>query len=635
MLIKTVYINKALSNDSTYNVSTSITIPNGISGNYYLFVKADNDKLITDIDTTNNKKSACKNTGGAKLKRINLTPPPDLQITTWSVPSTATSGQPMKINWKVENKGTGTTVSGAWKDQFYLSTDYSIDGGDVLLAEKQHTGNMAVNASYKDSVDAVIPINKIGNFIVLLKTDAANVEYEHNNEGNNTVSAITTASQAPPADLIVSSITSPDSVISGHDINVSWKVKNNGSNPASGTMYDNIYLSTDQIQDGSDLLLASVYHPITLAPTSQSSMSKTLNVSGVPLGNYYVLVATDVLNNIHESNDTNNTATASNLLNVNIPLLPIAIKTPDTLSNNEKIYHRIEIPSNLAGESLLITLKGDSVKGDNQIFVKFGSIADGSNFDYKYREPFAGNQEIIIPELLEGTYYLLTTGKTSAATNQNITLFARILPFEIRKVTPSQGGNTGEVTVLIEGSKLDSGMIFLLTNVLSGSSPVDTGEISSNYPSILATDLRFQDPTMAYATFNLVGYDTGYYDVKGFKDNLETSLKNGFKVVPGNAGELNVSVFRPGNMRTNNVATIKVLFNNEGNIDMVNQKIIISSNTGAPIAFKPEDLSKGYTTLEITVQEDGGPPGRLRPGGNGSIDIYTKASNALGFTIVK
>ena len=291
----------------------------------------------------------------------------------------------------------------------------------------------------------------------------------------------------------------------------------------------------------------------------------------------------------------------------------------------------------MIGESLLITLKADSVKGNNEIFVRHGSMVSGSEFDYKYREPFKGNQEIIIPELKEGTYYLLTAGqKTGPPTWQPIILFARIMPFEIRKVTPSVGGNTGQVTVLVEGSKLDVGMTFSLSRNGAGY-PVSVGDTMANYNyrSISPTSIISIDPTEVYVTFKLTGYDTGYYDVNGIKSFERTTLKKGFKVVPGNEGDLNISVSRPGNMRTNNITSMKVLFNNNGNVDIIDKKIIISSEGGAPISLTQEGLSKGLTSLEIVVQESGGPSGRLRPGGNGSVDVYTKASNALGFTIIK
>ncbi|MCB9252822.1 MAG: right-handed parallel beta-helix repeat-containing protein [Flavobacteriales bacterium] len=634
--LKTIFINKALDKDSTYTISQFVTIPNGYSGPYYLVVANDITNKVMDVDTSNDYKYVCDQYGQPKKLEIKLTPPPDLQITSWDVPTTATSGQPFKAKWKVDNKGTGATRSGAWKDQFYLSTDYTIGSGDILLGEKTHVGNLNVSGSYNDSLNLIIPNSQVGNFIVLIRTDGANVEYEHTNEGNNVVSAIITASKAPPADLIVTTVTAPDSVISGKTINVAWDVKNQGSNPASGSLRDNIYLSVDARQDANDVLLGTVQYSINLAPNATISRNMNVNVSGVPLGDYNVLVTTDVLNNINESIDTNNSNISGNLLNVTVPILPIDVKTNDTLDDNEQIYHRIIIPNNLAGESMLITLKGDSINGDNQIYVKYEDIVTGSNFDYKFREPFMGNQEIIIPELMEGTYYLLTTGKTYVGNKQDITLLARILPFEIRKVTPGSGGNTGEVTVLIEGSKLDSGTLFTLERL--GSPPfANLGDTSLNYNYRQTVPERtvLLDPTKVYVTFNLTGYDTGFYDIKGIKPNETTVLKNGFKVVPGDGGDLNVTIARPGNQRTNNVSSMQVLFTNDGNVDIVDHKIIITSNTGAPIALDPNDLSKNQTSVEITVQENGGPPGRLRPQGNGAVDIYTKASNALGFTILK
>jgi parallel beta-helix repeat protein len=636
ILLASVTVNKPLEKDSTYTMKYALKIPNGLSGNYYILVRADREKLIMDDDTTNNWKPICKSTGGAKLITINLTPPSDLQITSWDVPTTATSGQPMKVKLTVENKGSGATVSGNWNDQIYLSTDYIVDGTDIFLGEKQHSGNLSVNGSYSDSINVTIPINKVGNFIVLIRTDGSNLEYEHFNEGNNLVSSITTASKAPPADLIVSVINSPDSVISGKAVDIDWKIKNKGSNPASGYLRDNIYLSKDSVQDGEDLLLGSSYYYISLTPNSEIARNMNVLVSGIALGDYNVLVTTDVMNNINEANDTNNTEIAPNKLNVSVPILHIGVTTPDTLSDGENIYHRIIIPDTLAGESMIITLKADSINGDNQIYVRFGGVASGSEFDYKYRDPFTGNQEIIIPELLEGTYYLLTSGNVSPGNVQNITLHARIMPFEIRKVTPKVGGNTGEVTVLIEGSKLDNTTKYYLLDSMPNIAPVDIGEKTGKGGiGVKPRQIIALDPTQAFVTFDLNGFDTGFYNVVAVKNDQVATLVKGFQIVQGNAGNLNVSITRPGNMRTGNIASIKILFNNDGNIDLINHKIIITSNTGAPIAFSAEDLVKGYSSLEIIVEEPGGPENRLRPGGSGGVDIYTKATNALGFTIVK
>ncbi|NUM31917.1 MAG: right-handed parallel beta-helix repeat-containing protein [Bacteroidetes bacterium] len=634
--LKTIPTNKSLKKDSSYSISSTITIPNGTEGKYYLIVKTDVGKVITDVDTNNNKKTVCKGNGFAKLFVIELTPPPDLRFISWNVPSTAISGQKMKIKWKVENNGTGATRSGSWTDKVYLSTDYNIDGNDYGFGYVRHSGNVSNGGNYTDSVENYIPIDITGNYIVILKTDDVNEEYEHTNEGNNTVTGITTISKAPPADLIVSYISSPDSVISGKNINVTYKVKNIGSNPASGYLRDNIYLSVDNKQDASDYKINSELYSISLGTGSENTKNHTLNVSGVPLGDYYVIVSTDVMNNINEISDTNNSSYSSNKLNVNVPILKIGVKEFDTLPDNSKIYYRILIPDELEGETMLITLKADSIKGNNEMYVRFNDIASSSSFDYKHGDPFKGNQEIIIPELKKGTYYLLTTGKTSAGDTQKISLLARILPFEIRKVSPKKGGNTGEVTVLIEGSKFTDETIFMLLDTALGGSGITDGEEEMyQYSTSSPLNSNFIDPTKVYATFNLKGMKKSKYHVKAVKEMEETILKNSFTIEAGTNENLIVTMERPGNTRRNMILYWDIIFANFGNTDIVNKKLRIVSSGGAPIALDPNDLKKVYREIEVTVQGDEGPPNRLSPGGYGKVRIYTESSGALGITIIK
>jgi hypothetical protein len=154
-------------------------------------------------------------------------------------------------------------------------------------------------------------------------------------------------------------------------------------------------------------------------------------------------------------------------------------------------------------------------------------------------------------------------------------------------------------------------------------------------PLLTPTRVVSLDPTQVYVTFNLLNYDTGYYDVVGVRGIETTSLVDGFQVVPGDIGDLNVSVFRPGNTRTGNNIALKVIFTNTGNVDLVNQRVIVTSTSGAPIGFTIDDLAKDVYSLEVLVQEDAGPAGRLRPGASGSVEIFSKASGALGFTIIK
>ena len=143
--------------------------------------------------------------------------------------------QPIRVIYKVTNKGSGPTLNGYWNDQVYLSTDYTIDGMDRRIGNKVHTGDLKVDSCYSDTMDVTIPSNFTGNYILIILTDGENREYEFNKEDNNTASTIVTVSKSPPADLIVSSVTATDSVVSGEQITVSWAIQNIGTKPGHGT----------------------------------------------------------------------------------------------------------------------------------------------------------------------------------------------------------------------------------------------------------------------------------------------------------------------------------------------------------------------------------------------------------------
>jgi hypothetical protein len=497
---------------------------------------------------------------------------------------------------------------------------------------------LSPGSSYSVNKNFTIPISKSGNFIVIIKTDVTNAVYEHNKETNNTASSISTFSLAPPSDLIVSQIISPDSVKSGGNILVTWKLKNQGSNPAQGYCVDNVYLSVDKNVDAGDLLLGSDNAYLSLGQGSELTKNRTYNVSGVPLGNYYVLVQTDVLNGINESIDTNNTLNSFNQLNVDVPLITIGTIYNDTLPNNNSQYYRFVVPDSLKGESFLVTLRADSAKGNNEMYVRYVSLVTAADFDYKHGQPFQGNQEIIIPEVDSGTYYLLVTGNTSGGSVQNLEILIRVLPFEIRRVSPVSGGREGDVTLKIEGSKFTEGTEFYLGDLPGLPNSATYGEFDNYVGSGAQAVIEFQDPTIAYASFNLRPLEFGDQDVVAIrpadeKGGLSATLEDGFEVVASGQEDVQVEVLYPSSTRANAIITMKVIFTNKGNNDVIGKKLVVSSTAGAPIAFSEADLSKGETTIEFIMEETGGPPGRLRPDGNGSVVIYTKTSSALGIIV--
>jgi hypothetical protein len=251
--------------------------------------------------------------------------------------------------------------------------------------------------------------------------------------------------------------------------------------------------------------------------------------------------------------------------------------------------------------------------------MKYLHIPTRNVYDYAYSAPYSGNQEVIIPSLHDSTYYILIYGSTTSAVQQKISLYAKILHFEIRSVDADEGGNTGKVTIILNGSKFDS----TLQIRLKGDSA-----------TYVAEKVVYVNPTKVFATFNLSGAKLGIYDVEAIKPTLETArLVDGFSIVRGVPSDLEINVSRPANVRTQAIVSMTVEWSNNGNTDIDIPTLVLKSLASAPIGLTIPEIDAKKTQLEFELREYNGPQYVLRPGSSGSVLVYSKSTAGLGFLI--
>jgi len=360
--------NGPLDNQGIYTDDQFFDIPNGTSGTYYLLLVADHRYQTEDRNISNNIKIV--NTANANnTVFIEQVPTPDLAITNFATVSDGTAGQPFTLEYTVTNIGVATAQPD-WSDKVYLSDDFIIDAEDLTLASIPNGTSLSPQQSYTKSEDVFLPQTAKGNYIIIVQTDANDALYEHQAENNNQIAFPIVVDQAPPADLKVTNIEVPtEKITSGTSYNLTWTVANEGAFPASGFTKDIIYLSTDPIWDITDIALTEWTDRIDLAPLSEETRMAEVSIAGVATGDYYIIIKTDVLNNISESREENNTSTSDNQLCITVPELQIGIAKIDTLPNNEGLIYRIEIPDSLAGQTLFTTLIGDVQNGTNELYI--------------------------------------------------------------------------------------------------------------------------------------------------------------------------------------------------------------------------------------------------------------------------
>ncbi|MCX6270150.1 MAG: hypothetical protein NTU44_02840 [Bacteroidetes bacterium] len=616
-----IYLGRVFHNGSVppgqlYSSGSNTLIPNGMQGDFHLYVRIDVYNYNLDPNIANNFLFFKGPGGQLKILHINLTPPPDLVFANFSCPEYGTTGQPITLTWKIKNQGVGITPDYNWVDKIFLSTDFIADNqGDALLATIVHPATLPVDSEYTVTREVFLPIWAAGNYIVLVVTDATDIIYEGTNENNNLASQTLLIQQPPPCDLVVSQIIPPGAAVAGENLSLTWTIMNQGTNPAVGTMKDMVYFSRDTAWDINDIYFGSLNGYISLGPQANVNRSVSATLTGVAPGQWYIIVRTDVLNNIYEGNDNNNTSYAVQTLQVTVPELPLNTWIVHALTNYSPLYYRIEIPLGLAGETMLVNLAGDSIFGSNELYLRFSDLPSRTSYDYAYSFPNSGNQEVILPSLQAGTYYLMAYGSTTGGTIQNIRLKARILNFQVLSVDAAQGGNTGSVTLKITGSKFVPAMeVFLIR-----------GETK-----IKGTNLLFIDASRVYASFDLSGADTGTYQVMAGKFCQGYAvLENGFSIVDGGIPDLQVVVYQPSSVRPLGIATIVIEFTNNGNTDLVAPNGELTSVANAPLSFTVTGLNQNLTSLVIPFREPGGPPDILRPGMSGTITVYARASSGL------
>jgi subtilase family serine protease len=265
-------------------------MPSGLAaGTYYIFARADADGTVFETYENNNNLVRAISVG------------PDLIVTSLAAPAAVAPGSVVSIGDTVKNQGGGLT--GASTTRFYLSTNVSFDGADILLDGGRQVPSLSTGASSTGSTAVAIPADlAVGTYYLIARADADNVVAETYETNNTLVRAVQSG-----ADLVVSGFTVPFAIGAGTTILITDTTKNQGSGPA-GRSTTRFYLSTNLALDAADTLLSSGRAVDALAAGMSSSGSTSVTIPAeLTVGTYYVIAKADGDNSVVESAEANNT----------------------------------------------------------------------------------------------------------------------------------------------------------------------------------------------------------------------------------------------------------------------------------------------------------------------------------------
>ena len=411
---------------------------------------------------------------------------------------------------------------------------------------------------------------------------------------------------ASDIDLVITTVYGPDIGIAGQEATVEWRGENIGTAYAEGAWHDAVYLSGDTVWSTDDILLGSFLHTGEVGPGQSYENAADVTLPGVPPGGYYFIVRANSAHEVFEGQNLANNSTASyGTIGMSLPTLELGVPEAGQLpATGSAMYYRLAVPEN---KNLKVTLDGAN-GAVNELYVKFGDVPSRQSFDVRGARPGLADQSVSLANIWGGDYFVMVYGADLPGP-EDYTITAFLAGFAIDTVNPATGSNTGQVTVLVDGSQFDANS--------------DVRLIDSNDQAAVPLAVKFIDTGRLAATFDLTGLPTGLSDIRVINTgNVTTTLTDGFEIIAGIPGRLETNLISPARVRYGRNYIAYIEYTNTGGTDLVAPTLMLSSASGLSTFSLSPDHSGATPNLRILATSPGGLPGILSPGASGRVTVY-------------
>lgn len=585
-LLENVSVSK-LSKGASLNQKATITIADGTVGSKFIIVTVDKDNAIEETDEDNN-------TAKAQFTSVQ-SPVADLVISNFTIEGELKAGQSATVKATVKNIGEVATRKDKWADAFYLCADYNFNQKTATqIGSKSHVGTLQPGESYDLTATIKVPTDAQGYYVVYAVADANSSLYETNKTNNQarTTAAISN-SFATPADLAITKLSAPSSVTAGETITITYTIQNNSDNTASGQLRDVIYMSKDNKLDASDEMVGVVSGNVEIESGNSIVREATGRITNMVEGNYYIIVKTNSTHSIAETDYENNNKVADASSSLSYARLSLGGTATAVTSG----LFKLPVHDGISAKTLGLKMSHPE-ESPATMYVAYESVPTTAKYDRKSSILEDNQQELLIPNVQSGNYYILAqvnsaTGKSlnefwlsdqTADNDVPMTISTDEVQFGATSLSIKEGGNGGWITTDVRGALFDSIMDFRLLR-------------DKQY--IPAESITFHDQTSTRTIFNLNDAAVGTYDVVSeLPDGTQATLPNGFQVLPGTSVGLGVKLEGPKVTRLNGASPISVTYANGGNTDVSICELLIVVE-GGNIATSIEGLKEGKQDLHL------------------------------------
>jgi|YNPBryunderm2012_1023409.scaffolds.fasta_scaffold02837_2 hypothetical protein len=303
-----------------------------------------------------------------------------------------------------------------------------------------------------------------------------------------------------------------------------------------------VRFSESAVWDIGDAFFGRVHHEGNVPGGGTYSHTLAAPLPGVLPGQYHVIIRSDILNHIPESNEANNVGASLDRVEIDVQLLELGVPQSGNLSQGRSVYYRT--PFLTAGETVRFRLHGVE-DAYTELYVRRGEMPSRNEYDYAAKQPFVSDQEIVMPVQQAGVYYVMAYA-TVAAGAPAYTISADVVPFSIRSIQSDRVGNSGWATIKVSGARFQPDTQFFL--------------LDSDSNVLPAVRTYIQDSVTAFVTFDLYAVSTGVYTVAAYDPvrNLSVLLEDSLTVVAGTGYDMERHELVSGSTRSHHhVAVVR------------------------------------------------------------------------------
>lgn len=601
--VNTVSVNQG----SISVVNKSITLNDYQYGDYYLLVSH---------NAENSDEVSGENPVLAKAITSVQSPLPDLAVSDVTIEGKWKNGEEAVVRATVANIGDSSTRKDKWTDIFYLSEDYAFNPSSAIkIGSKTHVGILNPDEKYEIDAEVKLPADVKGYYVLYVVADGNEAVVEKNKDNNRaqTIAYVADAYDTP-ADLAIKKISVPARISAGEPFTISYTIENNGDFAANGLLRDVYYLSEDSELDQNDIMVGYASDEIEIEAGSEIIRTATGRLTNISEGEYYFIVRTNSTHNIPETDYENNDLISPSSLNVDFLRLPLG----GTETVRTSGLFKLDVTNDMQGKTLgiYLTCPDESTSG---IYTAFENVPSTAKYDLAAIDVETEEQELLIPDVKEGTYYILAQDNSAVGRNLNefvidgesdllntvMNLSAKEVKFGATRLAITEGGTNGRLSTDIQGALFDSIMDFRLVN---GSKVIP------------AEAILYKGQTSSKATFYLTDAELGRYDlVSELPDGTQSVIPSYFTVVPSANANLGVKLDAPKATRINGFAPVSVTYVNSGQNDITISELLLTVKGGqlsptiegfatdpqTEIHIKPniESDKFGYVTIPPGKQE--------------------------------